>query len=447
MIKFLIIFAFVAVLTVCATRGRGGYIGDFIQLFAVQTTLLNDTGNDLSPEMKTFYYKALLYAAQAQLVHHQFGQKRPIPKNGGKTIEFRKFTPLKKALTPLTEGVTPAGNQLDVTAITATVSQYGDFISLSDVLELTAIDNVLLETTRLLGDQAGLTMDTVVRNILAAGTNVMYAPKLSAGPGSSETEVTSRSALDGTSVLTVDLVQQVVARLRAVNAPRINGSYVAIIHPYAEYDIMRDPEWIDPHKYKDTTNLYEGEIGMISGVRFVESTEAKIWRGADLCSTSRTLTLGANISGAVTEITYSASGVTIAENELKGRKIMINGVVAEVTGNTASSGTHKITVASTNFGSGTSGTTLIYPGEAGKDGLSVFGTLFFGENAYGVTDVEGGGLQTIVKQKGSAGTADPLDQRSSVGWKAIETAEILMQPYLIRVEHVSSRWSASVEAN
>ena len=363
MIKFLIILAFVAVLTACVLNRRGCYIGDFIQLFAVQTTLLNSTGNDLSPEMKTFYDKALLYAAQAQLVHHQFGQKRPIPKNGGKTIEFRKFTPLAKALTPLTEGVTPAGNQLDVTAITATVSQYGDFIALSDVLELTAIDNVVLETTKLLGDQAGLTMDTIVRDILVAGTNVMYAPKINASTGA-ETAVTSRANLDATAVLTVDLVQQVVARLRAVNTPRINGSYVAIIHPFAEYDIMRDPEWIDPHKYKDTTNLYEGEIGMISGVRFVESTEAKIWRG---------------------------------------------------TGCPAN--------------------------------LSVFGTLFFGENAYGVTDVEGGGLQTIVKQKGSAGTADPLDQRSSVGWKAIETAEILMQPYMIRVEHCSSRWSATVDAN
>ena len=363
MIKFLIILAFVAVLTACVLNRRGGYIGDFIQLFAVQTTLLNSTGNDLSPEMKTFYDKALLYAAQAQLVHHQFGQKRPIPKNGGKTIEFRKFTPLAKALTPLTEGVTPAGNQLDVTAITATVSQYGDFIALSDVLELTAIDNVVLETTKLLGDQAGLTMDTIVRDILVAGTNVMYAPKINASTGA-ETAVASRANLDATAVLTVDLVQQVVARLRAVNTPRINGSYVAIIHPFAEYDIMRDPEWIDPHKYKDTSNLYEGEIGMISGVRFVESTEAKIWRGTGCPS-----------------------------------------------------------------------------------GLSVFGTLFFGENAYGVTDVEGGGLQTIVKQKGSAGTADPLDQRSSVGWKAIETAEILMQPYMIRVEHCSSRWSATVEAN
>ena len=108
-----------------------------LQLFAeVQTTLLAG----LTPEMKTFYDMTLIDEATANLVHDQFGQKRPIPKNGGKTIEFRKFAPLAKALTPLTEGVTPDGKSLTVTAVTATVSQYGDFITQSDVLELTALD-------------------------------------------------------------------------------------------------------------------------------------------------------------------------------------------------------------------------------------------------------------------------------------------------------------------
>ena len=422
-------------------------IRNFLQLFAVQTTLLNDVGNDLSPEMKTYYDMELIEYAQAQLVHDQFGQKRPIPQGSGKTIEFRTFTPLAKALTPLTEGVTPAGNKLDVTTITATVYQYGDYITQSDVLELTALDNTILEATKLLGKQAGLTLDTVTRDVLNAGTNVMYAPKLSAGPGSSETEVTSRAALDATAVLTVDLVEQVVTELRSQNAPEIDGYYICIAHPKALYDLMRDPDWRKPHEYVDTENLYKGEVGQIGGCRFVQSTEAKIFAGDNLAGSVRELTLGANISGAVTEIAYSTSGVTLAENELKDRKIMINGVVATVVSNTASSGTHKITVASTNFGSGTSGTTKIYPGEGGKDGIGVFSCLFFGDGAYGVTEVEGGGLETIVKQKGSAGTADPLNQRSSVGWKAIKTAEILIPTYLIRLEVASSRYSSGAKAN
>lgn len=419
---------------------------NFIQLFAVQVTTMNTVGNDLSPEMKTYYDMELIEYAQAELVHDQFGQKRPIPQGSGKTIEFRTFTPLAKALVALTEGVTPDGNHLDVTTITATVAQYGDYIVQSDVLELTALDNTILEATKLLGKQAGLTLDTVTRNVLNAGTNVMYAPKIDSSTHA-ETAVTSRAALDNTAILTADLVDQVATELRAQNAPTIDGDFVCILHPYAAYDLMRDPDWRKPHEYVDTQNIYQGEIGKYGGVRFVESTEAKIFCGANLAGSVRELVLGANISGAVTEITYSTSGVTLAENELKGRTIMINGVTAEVVSNTASTGTHKITVASTNFGSGTSGTTKIYPGEGGKDGAAVFSCLFLGDGAYGVTEIEGGGLETIVKQKGSAGTADPLNQRSSVGWKAIKTAEILIPTYLIRLECCSSRYSATAKAN
>lgn len=342
----------------------------FIQLFAVQTTLLNTTGNDLSPEMKTYYDKNLLREAKANLVHRQFGQKRPLPKGSGKTIEFRKFTPLAKALTPLTEGVTPAGNQLDVTALTATVHQHGDYIVMSDLLELTALDPIIVEATNLLGDQAGRTDDTLVRDVLAQGTNVMYAPKINASTGA-ETAVNSRAGLDATCKLTVDLVKQVAAKLKAHNVPKIDGSYVAIIHPYAAYDLTSDPAWIDMHKYADVTPLFEGEIGKVAGVRFVETSEAKIWRD-----------------------------------------------------NTCPAQT---------------GATPAY--------YAVFGTIFLGRDAYGVTDLEGAGLQTIVKQKGSSGTADALDQRSSVGWKETMTAEILMQPYMVRVEHMSARYSADTAAN
>ena len=411
----------------------------FIQLFAVQTTELNTTGNDLSPEMKTFYDMRLLDYAQAELVHDQFGQKRPIPKNGGKKIEFRAFTPLKKALTALTEGVTPTGNQLDVTTIEATVAQYGDYIVQSDVLELTAIDNTILEATKLLGRQAGLTLDTITRNVICSGTNVMYAPTWSGSP-LAEVSSTSRGQLDATAVLTVDLVEQVVAQLRAQNAPTIGGDYVAIIHPYVAYDLMRDPDWRRPHEYVDTDNMYAGEIGRIGGVRFVQTTEAKIFRGDDLISTARTLTAAANASSAITSLNVSE---TLVANALKDRYININGVTAKITGNT----TGAISFASTNFGTITSGTTKIYPGEGGKSGLSVFACLFFGDGAYGVTEVSGGGLETIVKQKGSAGTADPLDQRSSVGWKALKTAEILLPSYLIRVECCSKRYSATAAAN
>ena len=197
-----------------------------LQLFAatVQTTLLEG----LSAEMKTFYDMTLIDEASANLVHDQFGQKRPIPANGGKTIEFRKFSSLPKATTALTEGVTPDGKSLTVTTITATVAQYGDFITQSDVLELTSLDNTILEATKLLGKQAGLTLDTIVRDkIHGENKSIFWA-----------NDKTSRSGLTNDDQLTVKEIQAVVAFLRGQNAPTIGGKYVAIIHPYVAYDLL-----------------------------------------------------------------------------------------------------------------------------------------------------------------------------------------------------------------
>ena len=317
-----------------------------LQLFALTSNGVNATvasgsmgagavNGDLSPEMKTYYDMRLIDMASPQLVYNQFGQKRPIPKNGGKTIEFRKFSALPKATTPIQEGITPAGGTLEVTKLEATVEQYGYYIVQSDVLELTSLDNTIIEATKLLGKQAGVTLDTITRDILMTGLNVSYAGG-----------VESRGAV-ATNITVADVVK-IVAKLRAANAPTIDGDYVAIIHPYVAHDLMRDTEWIEAHKYAQPENLYAGEIGKVGGVRFVQSSEAKILEGG------------------------------------------------------------------------------------------IFQCLFLADGAYGVTEITGGGLQTIIKQKGSAGTADPLDQRSSIGWKAMTTAEILVPAYMVRYECKSS---------
>ena len=136
------------------------------------TTGSTGTGNELSHEMKTYYDKTLIDIAGSASGTRSFDQKRPIPKNGGKQSSLESTPPLSKALTPLTEGVTPEGTKLDVSIVTATVKQYGDYIRLSDMLLMTAIDNNLVEAMKLLGDQAGATLDTVTREVLNGGTNV-----------------------------------------------------------------------------------------------------------------------------------------------------------------------------------------------------------------------------------------------------------------------------------
>lgn len=407
-----------------------------LQLFATQVT----GQPTLSAEMKTFYDMTLLDNAQANLVHDQFGQKKPIPKNGGKTIEFRKFAPLNKALTPLTEGVTPAGNSLSVSTITASVAQYGDYIKQSDVLELTALDNTILEATKLLGQQAGLTLDTITRNVLVSGTNVNYASKWSGG---TEVPVTSRKDLDNTAVLKVDTVRQIVAKLKSLNAPKINGDYIAIIHPFVEYDLMSDKEWKDPKTYCDPKDLYEGEIGKIAGVRFVETSEAKIFGPGEIFGGYERLTVSKAISSSSTSVEVSEEAPATLSNI--SIPCYINGVKNEITAIVPGEGkttlTVKTAITSLNVGA------IVCGQNALPDGSAVFSTLFLAQGAYGVTEVTGGGLETIVKQKGSGGTEDPLDQRSSVGWKAIKTAEILNGDYIVRVESVSPRYSATAKSN
>ena len=310
-----------------------------LQMFAGELNTQTTGADGLSAEMKVFYSDYLIDNAVPKLVHDQFGQKHPIPKNGGKIIEFRKYSPLPKLLTPLTEGVTPDGQSLSVSTINATVAQYGGYVTLSDVLLLTAVDNNLMQATKLLGAQAGATLDTITREVLNGGTNVIYSGGVS-----------SRDALTAAHTLTVDDIMKAVRALKTQNAEKIDNSFVAIIHPDVAYDLMHDDMWEAVKSYADPSDWYEGEIGRIAGCRFVETTEAKIWAGA------------------------------------------------------------------------------------GSGGQAVYSTLVLGDNAYGITEIEGGGLEHIVKQLGSAGTADPINQRATVGWKATKVAERLVEQFMVRIE-------------
>ena len=418
-----------------------------LQLFATNTTENSSSGNNLSAEMKTYYEKRLIDIAEPKLVHDQFGDKYPIPQGSGKTVEFRKYDSLAKATNAITEGVTPTGNSLNVTSVNETVMQYGDWIQLSDMLEMSAVDNNVLQSTRLLGAQAGRTLDSITRDVLAGGTNVIYAPKWS---GSTATTVSSRVQINSTCRLTPDLVFRAAAQLKGMNADPIDDSFVAIIHPYVAYDLMRSDEWIDAHKYASAENLYTGEIGKLAGVRFVESTEAKIFATRQLSSTARTATVSAyasNSSGITATygtattyaLTLSSSLGSAPMQALVGQEICIkdaeNGSVSvvKVVGATVTSkvlflqGAPSFTPASgdTVFGAG-----------GGDEGTSVYATIVLGAHAYAVTELEGGGLTHIVKQLGYGD--DPLNQRSSVGWKATKAAKRLVEQYMVRIESAST---------
>ena len=193
-----------------------------LQRFANPNTNVT-TDTDLSVENKTYYHDTLVDNAEPYLVHDQFGEEIVIPEHHGKTLELRVFDVLDKNTTALTEGVTPDGTKLKVNGMTVALNQYGDYVTLSDVISVTAIDPMLVEATKAMGSQAGRSLDTITREVITAGTNVLYAPKLVNGV---ETEVTARTGLDATAILTPKLLMQAAAILEGVNAETFDGNYV-----------------------------------------------------------------------------------------------------------------------------------------------------------------------------------------------------------------------------
>lgn len=384
---------------------------------------MTNTTQNLSPAMQVFYEKTLIDNAQPKLVYDAFGDKYPIPKNNGKTIQFRKYSSLAKAQKPLTEGVTPEGKSIEVTSKTAEIEQYGDYVVLSDLLTLSSIDSNLVQVSKLLGSQAGRTLDSITRDVLCAGTNVVYMDN-------AKGETLSRYELDSTSLLNPEVFHRVSAQLNAMNADTIDGSYVAIVHPYTAYDIMKNPEWVDIHKYASPENIFDGEIGKIGNVRFVVSSEAKVFRSEDLSSTRELSVASADGASITVEETL------YKPNSLINRVVSIGDSVARI-----KSVDHKTLTLDKTIPAKKGD--KICPAETGKGGISCFATIVLGAHAYASTEIEGGGLKHIVKQSGYG--EDPLNQRASVGWKATKAVMRLVEQYMVRIESTST--FNNVEAN
>lgn len=315
---------------------------------------------------QAFYNRTMLERAQPADVHGRFGQVRPVPKNGGNQAKFRRYSQLAAATTALTEGVTPAGSSLSVTDITATLAQYGDFVTLSDMIQLTTLDPLLTETADILGDQAGTTIDQVRRDVLVAGTSVAYS------------NGANRAAVN--TILSAGMLKSVVRALKRQNAKKqkqamqagnatatqgLRASFVAIIHPDTEATLKSITGYVPLNAYPSQMAIMEDEVGYFDEIRFVSSTNAKVFAN----------------------------------------------------------------------GGATGGTNVISTGGSNAD---VYATLFFGMDAYGVVPLSGEALRNIVKSLGSAGTADPLDQRSTSGWKATTTTIILNDAWMYRLEHANT---------
>lgn len=317
-------------------------------------TQTGTTSGSVAREVNNFYDKVLLDKAIPAFVHNRFAQVRDIPRGGGTNIiKFRRYGLLTATTTALSEGVTPAGSSLSVTDLVATVSQYGDYVTLTDVVLMETYDPILTETADILGVQAGDSLDQLARNVMVAGASEQFA-------STATTVATVTSAMK----LTRDEVKEAVRTLKNNNArpltSMINPStgynttplsacFVGIVHPYTTYDLDNATGWIPVEKYPNKGDVMPNEIGSLAGVRFIESTNA-----------------------------YTTAGTLVG---------------------------------------------------------TVYGTLILGENAVAQTRISGESLRNIVKPLGSAGTADPLDQRTTSGWKATYVAKVLNANWIVVIYH------------
>lgn len=319
----------------------------------------NTTTTDIPAEVSAFYDRSLLERAKPLFVHTKWAQVKDLPRNAGtNVIKFRRYSNLAAATTPLTEGITPEGKKLASTEVLATVEQYGDFVVITDVLDYQSQDSVLLEATDILGDQYADTIDQLTRDIMASGTNKYYG-----GSGH-----TLRSQVADNEIITTTLIDNAVLVLKnglarkitrmvdpstGYNTVPIPACYIGIVHTNVATAFKNKtnfPDFVPVEKYPSQRDTLPGEIGTYGEVRWIETTNAKVFTGE------------------------------------------------------------------------------------GADNVDVYGTLIFGSNAYGTSRISGEAVKNIVKPLGSAGTADPLEQRATSGWKATFVAKILNNAFIVRIE-------------
>lgn len=389
------------------------------------------TQASMAANMKTFYDTSLLQNSHEREIFDQFALKQPISRSN--KVEWRKWNTFKKALTPLVEGVIPTGQSFGMTKIEATITQHGDYTSVSDRLSYEGYNDTIYGATEEMGATAGETKDTLTRNVLIAGNSVAYCPTVSGG---SESPVTARKDLDKTAVLTPKMVNKAFTFLKKNHAPRFAGNtYVAIIHPSVAFDLRESNEWKEIHKYADVDPIFKGEIGTLHGVRFIESTEAKIWCGADLTAGARNLTVKTAITTGTTTVAVKEVITSDDAAALAGRKILLGTVLATVaSANAAAAGSATLTL--TANVEDIAANTVVYPGEAGAGGTAAYATLFLGKDAYGVVEPSGETMQMIIHDASEIG--GPLNQFSTIGYKFCHATKILYQERMLRVESGSS---------
>lgn len=323
--------------------------------------------SEITPRTAAFAVAPLLKRHHEEMVLEKFGQTFVLPTKSTIVAKFRRYEALPLATTALQEGVSPAGTKPTITDVTATLSEYGDFIPYSGFMLDTHEDPILKEYGALAIQQAAETVETIRWNVIKAGTSVAFSN------GTTRSAVNTPISLAAQRTVTAAMLRQrakyitsVVSSDARFRTEPVEAGFVAVCHPDCTNDIRNMPGFI-PVKQYGTVSPWANEIGSVEDVRYVRSTLFTPFPG---------------LSGT----TGGAKGAM--------RAVAGDGIAADV-----------------------------YP------------IIYFSQDAYGIVPLKGASaISLIAHNPGSSGTADPLNQRGTLGWKTAQTSVILNDNWLHRLE-------------
>lgn len=217
------------------------------------------------------------FALRSELLFDQAADVQPVQQAmPGTGVTFTIFADIAAATSTLNEVTDVTPTALSDSQVTVTLNEYGNAVVTTAKLRGTAFLDVDSAAANIIGYNAGDSMDQVVRDVLAGGTNVVYATGGSTTP-------TSRESISTDDILHADDVRKVVAQLRGANVATFEGSYMGFIHPDVSYDFRSNTDvaaWRTPANYVNPEGIYNGEIGKFESVRFIETPRAKKFANA-----------------------------------------------------------------------------------------------------------------------------------------------------------------------
>lgn len=388
--------------------------------------------------LESYLQRKALENVQPNLGYLQDAQLIAQPKNNGKFVTFFRYSELPAVTQPLYEGVTPDGLKLEETAFSVTTHQYGRHMEYTDELDLWHVDSKTKAMSERLNRQARLSIDTVGRDQIMAGLNVMY-------PGNK----TNRAALTKTDVLTYAIIKKAVRNLKKKGAqPFADGYFHAKIDHDTYYDLTNDDHWNDVSVYQSDTRVQKYELGNIYKVKFFEVDNGKVFvneeylygEKADLTATAfdadtRTMTVSDTISedearelaGKLVYVQYTKSTVDyvtpmcIERVDPIAKTVKFRWVPADTTDWTAAN------------------SLKVVPSGGATSGDEVHASIIYGKDAFGMVSLGSAkkpNIRIIVKPLGSSGSDDPLDQRGTIAWKVpFFACAVLQDDFIVRIEH------------